>query len=83
MKQQERSRLGVRALAIFWALFALTALLIARLYIVQIRDGQNLAANASEEQQATFELNPKRGDIVDRFGAVFDTTLPSYDVYVQ
>ncbi len=83
MKQQERSRLGVRALAIFWALFALTALLIARLYIVQIRDGQNLAANASEEQQATFELNPKRGDIVDRFGAVFATTLPSYDVYVQ
>jgi cell division protein FtsI/penicillin-binding protein 2 len=58
-------------------------MLIARLYVVQIRDGRGLAANASEEQQATFELNPKRGDIIDRFGAVFATTLPSYDVYAQ
>jgi len=73
----------MRALVIFWAFFALSALLIARLYVVQIRDGRGLAANASEEQEATFDLNPKRGDIIDRFGAVFATTLPSYDVYVQ
>jgi len=83
IKQQERSRLSVRALTIFWAFFALCALLAARLYIVQIRDGASLAANASEEQQATFELNPTRGDIVDRYGIVFATTLPSYDVFVQ
>ena len=61
----------------------MSALLIARLYVVQIRDGHGLAANASEEQEATFALNPKRGDIIDRFGAVFATTLPSYEVYVQ
>jgi cell division protein FtsI/penicillin-binding protein 2 len=83
MKQQERSRLGVRALIVFWAFFAMTALLTARLFIVQIRDGAGLAANASEEQQSTFELNPKRGDIVDRFDTVFATTLPSYYVFVQ
>ncbi|MBV8163289.1 MAG: hypothetical protein JOZ91_03375, partial [Candidatus Eremiobacteraeota bacterium] len=83
MKQQERAGLAMRALVIFWAFFALSALLIARLYVVQIRDGRGLAANASEEQEATFDLNPKRGDIIDRFGAVFATTLPSYDVYVQ
>lgn len=83
MKQQERSRLGIRALIVFWAFFALTALLTARLFIVQIRDGAALAANASEEQQATFELNPKRGDIVDRFDTVFATTLPSYYIFVQ
>ena len=83
MKQQERAGLALRALVIFWALFALSALLIARLYVVQIRDGRGLAANASEEQEATFDLNPKRGDIIDRFGAVFATTLPSYDVYAQ
>jgi len=61
----------------------MSALLVVRLYLVQIREGAGLAANASEEQQATFQLNPKRGDIVDRFGTVFATTLPSYDVYVQ
>jgi len=83
LKQHERSRLGQRALVIFWVLVLLSALLGARLYIVQIKDGKALAANASEEQQATFTLNPKRGDIVDRFGVVFATTLPSYNVYVQ
>ncbi len=83
MKQQERTRLGIRALIVFWAFFALTALLTARLFVVQIREGAGLAANASEEQQATFELNPKRGDIVDRFDTVFATTLPSYYIFVQ
>ncbi|HEV2878351.1 MAG TPA: penicillin-binding protein 2 [Candidatus Eremiobacteraceae bacterium] len=83
IKQQERSRLSLRALVIFWAFFALCGLLVTRLFIVQIREGAGLAASASEEQRATFELNPKRGDIVDRFGAVFATTLPSFYVYVQ
>ncbi|MDQ6766357.1 MAG: penicillin-binding protein 2 [Candidatus Eremiobacteraeota bacterium] len=63
--------------------FLLCALLGARLFIVQIREGAGLAANASQEQVATFELNPKRGDVVDRFGTVFATTLPSYAVYLQ
>ena len=83
VKNQERAGFALRALVVFWTLFALSALLIARLYVVQIRDGRGLAANASEEQQATFSLNPKRGDIIDRFGAVFATTLPSYDVFIQ
>ena len=73
----------MRALLIFWAFFVLCALLGARLFIVQIRDGSHLAAGASQEQIATFAVNPKRGDIVDRFGIVFATTLPSYSIYVQ
>ena len=68
IKHQERTSLGLRALVIFWTLFALSAVLITRLYVVQIRDGRSLAADASEEQQATYALNPKRGDIIDRFG---------------
>lgn len=83
VKHQERPGLALRALVVFWTLFALSILLVARLYVVQIRDGRGLAANASEEQQATFTLSPKRGDIIDRFGTVFATTLPSYDVFVQ
>ncbi len=83
IKEQERSRLALRALIIFWTLFVLSAALVGRLFVVQIREGAGLAANASEEQEATFPLNPKRGDIVDRFGAVFATTLPSFNIYVQ
>ena len=83
IKQQERLRLALRAFIIFWAFFALCGLLVARLFVIQIKEGAGLAANASEEQQATFELNPKRGDIIDRFGIVFATTLPSFYVYAQ
>lgn len=83
MKQQERTRLAIRALVVFWIFCALCALLTARLFAVQVRDGALLAANAREEQQATYELTSRRGDIVDRFGTVFATTLPSYAVFVQ
>jgi len=83
IKQQERSRFALRAFAIFWVFFALCGLLVARLFTIQIREGAGLAANASEEQMATFELNPKRGDIIDRFGSVFATTLQSFYVYAQ
>ncbi len=72
--------MGIRSFVVFWVFFALSALLVTRLYIVQIREGAGLAANASEEQEVTFPVNPHRGDIVDRFGIVFATTLPSYYV---
>ncbi|HXW52191.1 MAG TPA: penicillin-binding protein 2 [Candidatus Acidoferrales bacterium] len=72
-----------RSLVLFWAFFAVSSLLLARLYQVQLKDGAGLAAKASEEQEATFTVNPTRGDIVDRFGTVFATTLPSYYIAVR
>lgn len=83
IKEGERGRLRGRSLLLFWAFFAVGALLLARLYVVQLKDGAGLAAKASEEQVATFTVNARRGDIVDRFGTVFATTLPSYSIAVR
>ena len=67
-----------RSYALLFLFFLGSALLIGRLYIIQIERGAGLAAKASEEQQATFTIEPRRGDITDRFGTVLATTLPSY-----
>lgn len=83
MKDKERQKLRLRALLLFWALFAIVTMLGARLYRVQVRDGAALAAGAGHEQEATFDLSGKRGDIVDRFGVPFATSLPASAVFVQ
>jgi stage V sporulation protein D (sporulation-specific penicillin-binding protein) len=80
IKDLERCRMRGRSLALLWLFFVACLALIGRLYVVQIWHGAALAAQASEEQQATYTIDPRRGDIVDRFGAVFATTLPSYYV---
>jgi cell division protein FtsI/penicillin-binding protein 2 len=72
-----------RSFILLWIFVVASVLLVTRLYTVQIRQGAGLAAKASEERQATYSLDPRRGDIVDRFGAVFATTLPSYYVSVR
>jgi stage V sporulation protein D (sporulation-specific penicillin-binding protein) len=83
VKDKERQKLRIRALLLFWALFAIVTLLGVRLYRVQVRDGAALAAGAGQEQEATFDLSGKRGDIVDRFGVPFATSLPASAVYAQ
>ncbi|HEY7980702.1 MAG TPA: penicillin-binding protein 2 [Candidatus Eremiobacteraceae bacterium] len=83
MKDKERQKLRLRALLLFWALFAVVTLLGARLYRVQVRDGAALAASAGHEQEATIELSGKRGDILDRFGVPFATSLPASAVFAQ
>ncbi|HEY5094079.1 MAG TPA: penicillin-binding protein 2 [Candidatus Eremiobacteraceae bacterium] len=83
MKDKERQKLRLRATLLFVALFAVVTLLGVRLYKVQVRDGAALAAGAGQEQEATFDLSGKRGDIVDRFGVPFATSLPASAVYAQ
>jgi cell division protein FtsI/penicillin-binding protein 2 len=83
VKDKERQKLRLRALLLFWALFAIVTMLGVRLYRVQVRDGAALAAGAGQEQEATFELSGKRGDIVDRFGVPFATSLPASAVFAQ
>lgn len=83
LKDKERVRLRVRAAVVFWTCAAITALLLARLYGVQVRDGAALAAGAGDEHQSIIAVDGKRGDIVDRFGVPFATDLPSSAVYAQ
>jgi stage V sporulation protein D (sporulation-specific penicillin-binding protein) len=83
IKEGERGRLRWRSLVLFWIFFVVSGVLIGRLYVVQLKDGGGLAAEASEQQEATFTVNARRGDIVDRFGIVFATTLPSFSIAVR
>ncbi|MDQ6781131.1 MAG: hypothetical protein M3Z37_08305, partial [Candidatus Eremiobacteraeota bacterium] len=82
LKDKERSQLAVRALVLFWGFFIVCALLGARLFLVQVRQGAGLAAYAGQEQFGRFPINARRGDILDRFGDVFATSLPSASVFV-
>jgi stage V sporulation protein D (sporulation-specific penicillin-binding protein) len=83
VKEKERQKLRLRATLLFLALFAVVSMLGVRLFRVQIRDGAALAAGAGQEQEAVFDLSGKRGDIVDRFGVPFATSLPASAVYAQ
>ena len=83
MKEKERRRLRTRAGVLFWILFAIATLLGARLYKVQIRENAALAADAGVEQQSEFPVNGRRGDIVDRFGVAFASSLPASAIYAQ
>src|SRR4029077_18312307 len=74
LKEKERRKLRTRATLLFWGLFAVSSLLGARLYKVQVSEGAALAAGAGLEQQATFDVSGRRGDIVDRFGVPFATS---------
>jgi len=83
VKEKERQKLRLRATLLFWALFAVVTLLGVRLYRVQVRDGAALAADAGLEQEAKFDISGKRGDILDRYGIPFATSLPASAVFVQ
>jgi len=83
VKDKERQKLRLRATLLFVALFAISTLLGIRLYKVQVRDGAALAASAGQEQEKTFDVSGKRGDIVDRFGVPFATSLPASAVFAQ
>ena len=82
MKDKERSKLFVRALILFWVFFLVAGLLGLRLFTVQVREGAGLAAYAGQEQAGSFPIPARRGDILDRFGDVFATSLPSASIYV-
>lgn len=83
MKERERRRLAGRAGLVFWLFFIVASLLVVRLFGVQVRGGATLAAEAGQEERATFDVSGKRGDIVDRFGVVFAANVPSSAVFAQ
>ena len=77
MREKERLKLRLRASLFFWCCCAIAVYLIARLFGVQVREGAGLAAMAGEEQRAVFKVDGRRGDILDRFGVPFATTIAS------
>ncbi|HLJ84706.1 MAG TPA: penicillin-binding protein 2 [Candidatus Eremiobacteraceae bacterium] len=83
MKEKERRRLRTRASVLFWLILLVAGLLGARLYKVQINESAALAADAGDQQRSTFPISGRRGDVVDRFGVAFATSLPASAIYAQ
>ena len=83
MKEKERRRLRMRASVLFWLILIVAGLLGARLYKVQINESAALAADAGDQQRSTFPISGRRGDVVDRFGVAFATSLPASAIYAQ
>jgi cell division protein FtsI/penicillin-binding protein 2 len=57
--------------------------LVARLYVVQIRDGPLLAARARNQSMETIDQPALRGTIFDRDGNALARSLPGYSVYAS
>jgi len=83
VKEKERRRLRTRASVLFWLILLVAGLLGARLYKVQINESAALAADAGDQQRSTFPISGRRGDVVDRFGVAFATSLPASAIYAQ
>jgi len=77
MKEKELRRLKPRATVVLWILFLIAGALIARLYVVQIREASGLAAYAGQEQRSIIDVSGRRGAILDRFGVPFAVTVPA------
>jgi len=77
MKEKELRPLRPRAIFLLWAIFAIAAGLIVRLFVIQVRDSSSLAAIAADEQKSYIDLLGARGDIVDRFGVPFAVDIPA------
>ncbi|MGP6158841.1 MAG: peptidoglycan D,D-transpeptidase FtsI family protein [Vulcanimicrobiaceae bacterium] len=70
-----------RAKFLFYALFLVAGYLVYHLYMVQIKDGPDLARRAYEQRLETIPLAAQRGTIYDRDGNPMVRSLPSQSVY--
>lgn len=71
----------MRARLVFYALLAVAAYLLWRLYDVQVVHGAQLARQALAQRSDTVEVFARRGSILDRNGNVLVRSLPSQSVY--
>jgi stage V sporulation protein D (sporulation-specific penicillin-binding protein) len=78
------ARVGQFRAKLLFYLFVLLALgLVARLYVVQIRDGPLLAARARSQSMETIHQPALRGTIFDRDGNALARSLPGDSVYAS
>jgi cell division protein FtsI/penicillin-binding protein 2 len=70
-----------RAKLAFYLFFALAVAILAKFYVVQIRDGPTLAERAYEQRLTTVHYAAHRGTIYDRDGTPLVRSLPAQSVY--
>jgi cell division protein FtsI/penicillin-binding protein 2 len=70
-----------RAKVLFYLFLALGCAVVARFYVVQVRDGPVLAARGYEQRLTTVNFAAHRGTIYDRDGTPLVRSLPSQSVY--
>ncbi len=70
-----------RAKFAFYALFLIACAILARFYVVQVRQGPMLAERAYEQRLTTIHYPAHRGTIYDRDGTPLARSLPSQSVY--
>jgi cell division protein FtsI/penicillin-binding protein 2 len=71
----------LRAKVMFYAFFVLALFIIAKFYIVQVRDGPLLAERGYEQRLTTLTFPAHRGAIFDRDGTSLVRSLPSQSIY--
>jgi cell division protein FtsI/penicillin-binding protein 2 len=71
----------LRAKVVFYVFLAFAAAILARFYVVQVRDGPKLAERAYEQRLTTVDFPAHRGTIYDRDGTPLVRSLPSQSVY--
>ncbi|MCI7551081.1 MAG: penicillin-binding protein 2 [Actinomycetaceae bacterium] len=62
---------------------AIAALLVLRLFYLQVLQADILSATASQFRTRSYTQEAKRGDILDATGAVLATSVPRYNVRVD
>jgi cell division protein FtsI/penicillin-binding protein 2 len=70
-----------RAKAVFYAFVVLACLVIARYFVVQVREGPTLAERGYRQRLTTVNFAAQRGTIFDRDGEALVRSLPSQSVY--
>ncbi len=70
-----------RAKIAFYALFLIACAILARFYVVQVRQGPMLAERAYEQRLTTIHYPAHRGTIYDRDGMPLARSLPSQSIY--
>lgn len=76
-------RTSTRIRAFMMVMVLLVGVCVARAFQLQAFDAPAFAAEAAEKMQATRELPPTRGSIVDRFGVVLAATEPAFLISVD
>lgn len=74
---------NLRAKLLFYALALLAIFLLVHVFMIQVRDGPRLRAQAQRQHMETLDLVAVRGPILDREGNTLVRSLPSQSVYAS
>lgn len=72
-----------RAIALFFLLLAFLALVVGRLFALQIRDHQRLSQKATQQYERRLSVTAKRGAITDRHGRELAVSLEAQSLYAH